>query len=843
MLKSLSSGVSGLQAHQIAMDVESNNIANVNTVGFKYSRANFSNLLSQVNQIATAPQGSLGGKNATEVGLGTSVSSMTRIDSQGSVENTDKNTDCAIQGNGFFVVSADNGTTESFTRDGDFSFDASGNFVDNNGYIVQGWTRNATTGKVDSSGPIGDISIPPGLTTPAQATTTISLKANLDSGSGDASFKPISALDSVDGSYVDSSGVTHVNSENSNLMILDANGVRVEHAQNMGVMVDSTGTSLLLQNGQGESIGFQSAKIAGVAPATTTGDTIASGDITINGVAIPAVTLPGGNALTNGNAIASAINSQQTATGVVATVDSTTGAITLTNDNSGTHQNIALTTTGKGATLSGLNTTGTYDNASELDGIAPTFLATDTLANGDITINGTAIPGVAITGTAVTDGTNIAAAIDAQFATTGVHATANATTGAITLTNPTTGPAGIAVTFANSGAKSGLATTPYATSTTSGPASTSDNPMKNFVYTDGSVNQVGWSGGTYYFTTSEDLRNGMQQLAEDYKTPGNATLNPNATVTVDSTGKFQVANPDATGTDMSVTVSPIVNATTLKNTTFDNVMSALNGSLPAGSSTTRSSQSLNVPTLSSSIDVYDSLGSKHTVQVNFTKSSFNPTSGSTWDVTVTVPPPATLNASPAGTFGQPSNMVEGSVTFNTDGSLQNVSGTISSLTLSPNNGAKPNQPINLQMGTINGFDGVTSFDSASATSGISQDGFTGGDLVGIRIDQSGTLVGSFSNGRSFGLAQIAMATFANDGGLSTNSGNLFSQSANSGDPIYGTASTGGRGSIQSSALEGSNVDLSRSLTELIVIQRGYQANSKTITTSDQLLQTLIGLKQ
>ena len=728
MLKSLSSGVSGLQAHQIAMDVESNNIANVNTVGFKYSRANFSNLLSQVNQIATAPQGSLGGKNATEVGLGTSVSSMTRIDSQGSVENTDKNTDCAIQGNGFFVVSADNGTTESFTRDGDFSFDASGNFVDNNGYIVQGWTRNAVTGKVDSSGPIGDISIPPGLTTPAQATTTISLKANLDSGSGDASFTPISALDSVEGSYVDSSGTTHVNSETSNLMILDANGTRVEHAQNMGVMVDGTGTSLLLQNGQGESIGFQSAQIAGAAPATTAGDVVASGDITINGVAIPALasTLTG-NALTDGNLIASAINSQQTATGVIATVNSTTGAITLTNDNSGTHKNITLALSGNGS-------------------------------------------------------------------------------------------------------ESGL---------TAG----SDQPMKDFVYTDGSVNQVGWSGNTYYFTTSEDLRNGMQQLAQDYKTPGAATLNPNATVTVDSTGKFQVANPDATGTDMSVTVSPIVTATTLKNTTFDNVMAALNGSLPAGSSTTRSSQSLNVSTLSSSIDVYDSLGSKHTVQVNFTKSSFNPTSGSTWDVTVTVPPPATLNASPAGTFGQPSNLVQGSITFNPDGSLQNVSGTISSLTLSPNNGSKPNQPINLQMGTINGFDGVTSFDSASATSGISQDGFTGGDLVGIRIDQSGTLVGSFSNGRSFGLAQIAMATFANDGGLSTNSGNLFSQSANSGDPIYGTASTGGRGSIQSSALEGSNVDLSRSLTELIVIQRGYQANSKTITTSDQLLQTLIGLKQ
>ncbi|NPA66944.1 MAG: flagellar hook-basal body complex protein, partial [Epsilonproteobacteria bacterium] len=133
--------------------------------------------------------------------------------------------------------------------------------------------------------------------------------------------------------------------------------------------------------------------------------------------------------------------------------------------------------------------------------------------------------------------------------------------------------------------------------------------------------------------------------------------------------------------------------------------------------------------------------------------------------------------------------------------------------------------------------------SKSTTSGISQDGYTGGDLVGIRIDQSGTLVGSFSNGRSFGLAQISMAKFANNEGLATEGGNLFSQSANSGDPIIGTAASGGRGFIQASALEASNVDLSRSLTQLIIIQRGYQANGKTITTSDQLLQTLIGLKQ
>jgi len=137
---------------------------------------------------------------------------------------------------------------------------------------------------------------------------------------------------------------------------------------------------------------------------------------------------------------------------------------------------------------------------------------------------------------------------------------------------------------------------------------------------------------------------------------------------------------------------------------------------------------------------------------------------------------------------------------------------------------------------------MTSFDSYSSTSGISQDGFTGGDLVGIRIDQSGTVVGSFSNGRSFGLAQIAMAKFTNNEGLASEGGNVYIQTANSGDPIIGTAATSGRGFIQSSALEASNVDLSRALTQLIIIQRGYQANGKTITTSDQLLQTLIGLK-
>ena len=104
MLKSLFSGVAGLQSHQVAMDIESNNIANVNTTGFKYSRANFSDLLAQTNSIATAPQGQLGGKNALQIGLGVTVASSTRLFTQGSIQNSDKNTDVAIQGDGFFII-------------------------------------------------------------------------------------------------------------------------------------------------------------------------------------------------------------------------------------------------------------------------------------------------------------------------------------------------------------------------------------------------------------------------------------------------------------------------------------------------------------------------------------------------------------------------------------------------------------------------------------------------------------------------------------------------------------------------------------------------------------------
>jgi flagellar hook protein FlgE len=250
MLKSLYSGVSGLQSHQIAMDVESNNIANVNTVGFKYSRANFSDLLAQTKSIATAPQGELGGKNPVQVGLGSTIDSMTRIFSQGSVQSTDKNTDVAIQGDGFFIISPDGGNTYKYTRSGDFKFDAGGNFVDNNGFIVQGWLRDPVTGFVDATAPIKNIMIPPGLTTPAQPTAEVVIKANLNSGPLVDTFSP---------AYKVSAGPAPALPTPP---ALDANGNPIE-ADDMGVMFNDSGEAFSLQAGQGIWAGFKTATTTG----------------------------------------------------------------------------------------------------------------------------------------------------------------------------------------------------------------------------------------------------------------------------------------------------------------------------------------------------------------------------------------------------------------------------------------------------------------------------------------------------------------------------------------------------------------------------------------------------
>lgn len=179
MLRSMFAGVSGLRSHQAFMDVVGNNIANVNTTGYKTSNVLFQDLLSQSIRGGGAPiSGTQGGTNPAQVGLGVRLAGVTLNMAQGASQLTGRSTDFAIQGDGFFVV--DQGGTRAYTRAGSFSLDGLGQLVSSEGAFVQGWQASAT-GVVDTNAGVGLLRIPVGQTIAPVATTSMTIGGNLPS--------------------------------------------------------------------------------------------------------------------------------------------------------------------------------------------------------------------------------------------------------------------------------------------------------------------------------------------------------------------------------------------------------------------------------------------------------------------------------------------------------------------------------------------------------------------------------------------------------------------------------------------------------------------------------------
>ncbi|MBO3740617.1 flagellar hook protein FlgE [Actinoplanes flavus] len=177
MLRSLYSGISGLNAHQRMIDVTGNNIANVNTAGYKSSQIQFTDTLSQMMYAAGSPQNGQGGTNPAQVGLGVKVSGINTNFAQGSTQTTGRAGDMLIQGDGFFVTRS--GNEMLYTRAGSFSVDANGTLVTSSGEPIQGWT--GVNGVVNSAGQPGDIKMPVGASIPPARTSNMGLKGNLSS--------------------------------------------------------------------------------------------------------------------------------------------------------------------------------------------------------------------------------------------------------------------------------------------------------------------------------------------------------------------------------------------------------------------------------------------------------------------------------------------------------------------------------------------------------------------------------------------------------------------------------------------------------------------------------------
>lgn len=843
-MRSLWSGVSGLQAHQVAMDVEGNNISNVNTTGFKYSRADFGTMFSQTVKIATTPTDGRGGQNPLQIGLGVSVSSTTRIHSQGSVQTTDKNTDVAINGDGFFMVSDDGGLTNYLTRSGDFKLDAYGNFVNNSGYIVQGWNINWDDQTIDSSRSPQNIFIDPGMHIPAAKSTEVAIKANLNSGLNiGTSSTNLYGLDSVHGYNTKTKKAEDENDTGTTQFYTTSkNSVEVtEKGVDAGSLFNASGTGLNLRDGQGIWVSYADAKFTtnvnqkafdSNSTQTQQGVTFWGNedikttlDITLNGVKIY-----NDNIQSLDDAIAyintfTAPTDTRDGTGVKAVKKSDGTGIEFVNDNAdGTTDNMKNID----LVVNAANTAGEVNDITYQDGkftanLTPANTSSSWFDNGDQIANKNSV----------------------QVITAHKYVYSSNPVDLPPMYNPDGGPS----YNSNNNQKP-----------TNDPASANywDALHGGLLNTDARV-----------FRTTEDLRELLQRDARygvDYdgsgKGDGNTIdtndINQSVKVVVNSSGHFAISNANEDSTippgaganggnaqnvgpkNMSFNITAYSNkeGTVSTNDAFTAIFKAWDGPLTTGGSIKESEQ-LKLSAFSAGLEIYDSLGSKHTLEVQFVKQSTTQDGGNEWQMIIRVPEPAEINTTGEG----PTNIIVGSARFNNDGSL--ASYTPKTINFSPNNGAAPNQQIKLSFGTSGSNDGLVSSNSASTLTGQATDGYTSGNLKpdAIRVDEKGNILGEFTNGKTFAVAKIAMASVANNSGLEEIGGNLFKVTANSGNIVVGEAGTGGRGEMKTSALEMSNVDLSRSLTELIIIQRGYQANSKTISTSDQMLQTLIQLKQ
>jgi flagellar hook protein FlgE len=692
MMRSLWSGVSGLQTSQDFMDVVGNNVANVNTVGYKASQINFSDVLAQTLSGATGPQGALGGMNPMQIGLGTQVASTSKNFSQGSLQTTNVTTNLAIQGNGFFIVSPDNGNTYNYTRAGDFTFDANGNLVTPTGDIVQGWLANNTTHLINTASTITGINIPQNMTVPAGVTKNISMTGNLDGGQ----TIQTSELTAITPALENSTGSINMNS------IYNSNG-----------------------------------NLIGVGQTTTTAQVESSSSANIVGLYN-----------INGNQIADS----------KVTIGNTSYTPTTLSDLITDLNNVL------GSNYASLNSGGeiVINNTSTSNLSVPPIISSDPALNSILAnLSGKTIPA----------------------------------SGTIT-SLPFFSTPGDAVAMSFDGG----------------------NNYSTYIY--GSGTQISGttsstgitSGDVKYFQTLNDLVNDI----------GSDVGSSNATVTLNSSGEIQIV---PTGSNLSY-IGPVYS----NNSNLATILGTLSGQVQQTGST---SQPFMADTYSTSIAVYDSLGNKHDVTFNFAKTNYNPLTNQTqWQWYAT--------AASSGSSTPTLTNSNGQITFDSTGKLVGLTPPLA-ITANWNNGTSQ-QVINLHFGDLNTFDGITQFSLPSQTSSITQDGYAGGSLQNIIVNQNGVISGMFSNGKSYALGQVALATFNNNDGLLSSGNSLFEATANSGTPIVTTAGTGSAGTIIPSELEESNVDLGTEFTNMIIAERAYQANARTLSTSDTMLQSLLNIQ-
>lgn len=321
--------------------------------------------------------------------------------------------------------------------------------------------------------------------------------------------------------------------------------------------------------------------------------------------------------------------------------------------------------------------------------------------------------------------------------------------------------------------------------------------------------------GQFAFDKEGYLTNGAGYVLQGW--PINATSNTRTGVPTDIVIPQGLSQPKETeAIEMTVNLQA---TTTVKN---------------AAAWTTSSTVEPDDSDYSSSLTVYDSLGQSHIVNVYFRYDSTDSTTGNaTWQWAAVCDDCTT----PVGGVGN--------LTFDTNGLLldDTTNLTAGTATFVFPGGDSAGQAVEIEFGSDSGGGASTQYQSASTTTFQTQDGYAPGELESISVSKDGTISGHYSNGQILYLYQITLANFNNPNGLHKEGGNLFTETIDSGVAYTNSAGSGALGGISANSLEQSNVDLATEFVNLITCQRGYQANSRVITTTDQMLDELMNLKR
>ena len=899
MLRSLYTGVAGLRNHQVKMDVTSHNIANVNTTGYKAQRITFKEGFTQMLRGATRPAGDHGGINPMQIGLGMAIGSIDSIMDQGSLQSTGQLTDLAIEGRGFFAFS--NGAGGMFYgRNGALQLNSNGFLVSpTNGFSLLGLTANAK-GELEPNAVPGPIKIPFAEKAPASATTEINFACNLDAdgvGLGTwqhtAAFLTYAAGENLLTGLRDTNGnalgmrVGHQLEISFN--VPDSNGVNETQTFRFTVTDSTDNPAENLTNNLVRTLQDLADAITKALNTTDPNTPWELYDPTPNGFATvdefsgqivihpgtPAHNDRGINNLRIGNATHPTSNSfvantfQWSGTVIPETSAGNFSSSGL-NDNRRVLAGVTLETpftrfnpvnghvsdnifnaNGRVLGLSlgdPISIAGTI-GSNAVTGIPPLEFSNGILASRAGTPRAPTSPanhsmtapnpngGPDIVATGVIDYPATSGSIWVWQQVGGV----NANTWRVVAgeANPLVTAAPIPVLIEGQqptppGQGTGSFNAPSDDATTVAPDAV-PNPSPNLTngtpargwYQVGSSNQFLAVNPENYTMTMQDLLEHIQfalRLPDEVPSSSGMAQRSVEINTIDGDPRAPVGGIVIRGQPgRAFAISGLAISARQATVGSDISPSVFNANMsPTTFQTARDTAVHATP-----IEVFDETGAAHTVLTTFTHSGIP--GQWLWEITTRE--------------GQPIiSGNRGRVTFAEDGSPANWTfddGT-TSFRFNPNNGSSV-LDIRLDVGHNGIFTGLTQFRSASTSSARNQNGYPMGNLAEISISENGEINGLYTNGVSRMLAQILLAEFTNPAGLLRAGDSMWAESNNSGESHLFRPGVGTPSSIKPGALEMSNVDLASEFTDLITTQRGYQANARVISTTDNLLQELVQL--